>query len=266
MIKRLRDFAVSTATGLSTGFLAGLIGIGGAELRISFLLNSLKVPLREVVYANLMMSLMVSSSSFLLRFGSGIFTGEAAYLALAMIVGSVPGGYLGAILSHRLSERGLKTFLALMLTIVIFRLIMDFFIATPESLSRMPLLLEIPLSVLFGLLIGIIAGGIGVAGGEYRIPVLLFIFGFPITVAGTVSQLVSIPTIILALMKHRAKMKGVFSDRVRFIVVTMGFSSVIAVIIGTQVLLAVNPDIIRIVFLGILLYTTIQLIRSITKA
>ena len=143
---------------------------------------------------------------------------------------------------------------------------MDFFIATPESLSRMPLILEIPLSVLFGLLIGIIAGGIGVAGGEYRIPVLLFIFGFPITVAGTVSQLVSIPTIILALVKHRAKMKGVFTDRVRFIVVTMGFSSVIAVIMGTRVLLVVSPDIIRIVFLGILLYTTIQLIRSIMKS
>ncbi len=266
MINRLRDLSISAVTGLFTGFLSGLVGIGGAELRISFLLNSLKVPLREVVYANLMMSLMVSSSSFLLRFGTGIFSGQAAYLALAMIIGSVPGGYLGAVFSHRLSERGLKAFLALMLAIVIFRLIIDFFIATPDSSSRMPLLLEIPLSVLFGFLIGIIAGGIGVAGGEYRIPVLLFIFGFPITVAGTVSQLVAIPTILFALVKHRAKMKGVFTERVRIIVVTMGFSSVIAVILGTQALLTVNPDIIRLVFIVILLYTTIQLSRSIMKA
>ena len=97
MINRLRDLSISTATGLSTGFLAGLVGIGGAELRISFLLNSLKVPLREVVYANLMISLMVSSSSFLLRFESGIFTGDAAYLALSMIVGSVPMKRAGVI-------------------------------------------------------------------------------------------------------------------------------------------------------------------------
>lgn len=266
MLNRLRDLSISTVTGLFTGFLSGLVGIGGAELRISFLLNSLRVPLREVVYANLMMSLMVSSSSFILRFGSGVFSGQAAYLALAMIVGSMPGGYLGAIFSHKLSERGLKAFLALMLAIVVFRLIMDFFIATPEASSRMPLLLEIPLSVLFGFLIGLVAGGIGVAGGEYRIPVLLFIFGFPITVAGTVSQLVAIPTILLALVKHRAKMKGMFTERVRTIVVTMGVSSVIAVILATQVLLTVNPDIIRIVFISILLYTTIQLIWSVMKA
>ncbi len=265
MINRFRDLSISTATGLFTGFLAGLVGIGGAELRISFLLKSLKVPIREVVYANLIMSLMVSSSSFILRFEGGMFSGQTAYLALAMIVGSIPGGYLGAIFSHRLSERGLKGFLALMLAIVIVRLLMDFFIVTPDASSRMPLLLEIPLSVLFGFLIGIIAGGIGVAGGEYRIPVLMFIFGFPITVAGTVSQLVAIPTILFALVKHRAKMKGMFTERVKIIVITMGFSSVIAVILSTQVLLTMSPDIIRLVFISILLYTTIQLVRSVMK-
>ncbi|MFQ6011629.1 MAG: TSUP family transporter [Nitrososphaerales archaeon] len=266
MIWRLKDISISTGTGFFSGFLAGLVGIGGAELRIAFLMNALKVPIREMVYANLMMSLMVSSSSFVVRLSSGVFSGQAAFLALAMIVGSLPGGYLGAIFSHRISERKLKVFLALMLSIVILRLLMDFFVATPDSTVRLPLLLEIPLSIFFGFVIGMIAGGIGVAGGEYRIPILIFVFGFPITIAGTVSQLVSIPTILIALLKHRAKMKGLFTKRTRIIVISMGLSSVLAVILSTLVLLTVSSEVIRVVFVGILLYTTVQLVRSIKKA
>ena len=51
-------------------------------------------------------------------------------------------------------------------------------------------------------MVGIISGLLGVAGGEVIIPTLILGFGAPIKAAGSLSQMVSIPTVLTGFVRH----------------------------------------------------------------
>ncbi len=251
---------VSIFSGVGTGFLAGLIGLGGAEERIWILLFLLKVPLRAMFLMNLLISLVTTSTSFVVRFQQGFITSDALNLALPMILTSPIGGYLGGVLCSRSPERALRYFLASVLLIVS----MDLFLAAFSLLPKVSISLtpsgQLILAAVFGFLVGVIAGLIGVAGGEYRIPVFLFLFGTTIQVAGTASQLVSFPTIIAALLKHRRETK--LSRRERRVTLWLALGSFFGVIIGVVGLILASEWLIRLIFAAILLYTSYRLYAS----
>ncbi len=103
---------------------------------------------------------------------------------------------------------------------------------------------------------------VGVAGGEYRIPVLVFLFGLGIKVAGTTSQLVSLPTILVALWKHKT-MGFVTRGAVRMAAV-MGAGSVVGAVIGTAILVSSSGRIVELVFALLLVYTIIRLVAELS--
>jgi uncharacterized membrane protein YfcA len=87
-----------------------------------------------------------------------------------------------------------------------------------------------PLKIISGLVLGFAIGGIsgllGVAGGEVIIPTLIVGFGAPIKVAGSLSQMVSIPTVLTGFVRHcRA---GALNDReiVMRLVLPMGLGAI----------------------------------------
>jgi uncharacterized membrane protein YfcA len=121
----------------------------------------------------------------------------------------------------------------------------------------MPYLEEAPLAAAFGLIIGVVSGSVGVAGGEYRIPVLMYVFGIPIKPAGTASQLVSLPTIVSGLYGHRSL--GFFSRRSLGLALVMGIPSMLGVMVSQFILLNSTDEFIRILFALILLYTIVRL-------
>ena len=258
----VRESILSVSTGFVTGLLAGIVGVGGAELRVAALLFLMVLPFREMVQANLMLSLLTSLVSFSLRASAGIFTEKALGISASMAVGSVFGAYLGSALSHRLSSRSLSIFLALILGIVSARFMLEPFTSFPGRLFTVPISLEVPLSIVFGALIGVIAGSIGVAGGEYRIPVLILVFNLSAKIGGTASQLVSLPTTITAIFKHHRIIR--IGRRTQRIVITMGLGSVLGVIVGTGVLITAAEEAVRLIFGFILLLTSIQLLRRST--
>ena len=104
--------AASIGYGSLIGFLAGLVGLGGAEERMPFILYYLRLSLEDMITANLLISLSVSGFNFAVRFNGGVWSSDAVYPALAMIVGSIPGAYVGASLSHRVSRRALEGFIS----------------------------------------------------------------------------------------------------------------------------------------------------------
>ena len=53
-----------------------------------------------------------------------------------------------------------------------------------------------------GLLVGAISSLLGVAGGEFIIPILIFAFGADIRTAGTASVLISIPVVLTGVARH----------------------------------------------------------------
>ena len=66
-------------------------------------------------------------------------------------------------------------------------------------------------AVIFGLAIGLVSSLLGVAGGELIIPTLVFAFGVGIKPAGTASLLISLPTVVVGVFRHRRL--GSFTDR-----------------------------------------------------
>jgi len=253
-----RFVLISLGSGLFTGVLAGLVGLGGAEERIPFILYAIRVPLNDAIVANLIISFATSAVNFTLRVQAGFVTLDAITIGAAMIVGSLMGAYAGSVLSHRLSERRLKAAIALILSLVVVRLVLDLLGGVSFSFGSIPSILELPTAAFFGLLVGVISGAVGVAGGEYRIPVLVFLFGLGIKVAGTTSQLVSLPTVIVALWKHKA-MGFVTREGLR-VAAAMGTGSVVGAAIGSVILVSSSGKIVELVFILLLLYTIARLL------
>lgn len=55
-----------------------------------------------------------------------------------------------------------------------------------------------------GLLIGMVAAILGVAGGELLIPTIVLLYGIDIKLAGSLSLVVSLPTMLVGFMRYRS--------------------------------------------------------------
>jgi uncharacterized protein len=252
--------AASVGYGSFTGLLAGLIGLGGAEERIPFLLYYLRLPLEDMLVANLLISFATSGLNFAVRINGGVWSLNAAYVSAAMIVGSIPGAYAGALLSHRASKRTLKRFIALLLSFVIARSVYGLIFIPGGSGQAAVSTLDLVLSVISGLGVGIISGSAGVAGGEYRIPILTYLLGLPLKIAGTASQLVSLPTIAIAVWRH--KRLGFLTRRSLVASAMLGIPSVVAASL-TGLLVAGLPTLyVDLLFIAILGYTIFRLVSE----
>lgn len=252
--------AASIGYGSFTGLLAGLVGLGGAEERIPYLLYYLRLPLEDMLVTNLLISFATSGLNFAVRINGGIWSLNAAYVSAAMIIGSIPGAYVGALLSHRASRRTLKRFIALLLSFVIARAVYGLIFNVGGSGQAKISTLDLILSVISGLGVGIISGSAGVAGGEYRIPVLTYLIGLPLKIAGTASQLVSLPTIAIAVWRH--KRLGFVTRRSLVAAAMLGIPSVVAASLTGLFVGAIPTLYIDLLFIAILGYTISRLLSE----
>ena len=103
---------------------------------------------------------------------------------------------------------------------------------TPAGLLRNPMILRVISGLVLGLLIGAISGVLGVAGGEVIIPTLILGFGAPIKVAGSLSQMVSIPTVLTGFLRHYRA--GSLNDReiAVWLILPMGLGAIAGGIAG----------------------------------
>jgi uncharacterized membrane protein YfcA len=228
-----------------------------------FILYYLRLSLEDMITANLLISFAVSGFNFATRFNAGVWSSDAAYPALAMIVGSIPGAYVGASLSHKVSRRALKGFISILLSIVISRVVYGLLVGGGAPAHSGVSTLELVFSVLGGLGIGIISGSCGVAGGEYRIPILTYLIGLPLKIAGTAGQLVSLPTIAVALWKHRRL--GFFTRPSLTTAAILGIPSVIGAGLSGLLVAGLATSYIEVVFILLLAYTVVRLVAEISQ-
>jgi uncharacterized membrane protein YfcA len=117
-----------------------------------------------------------------------------------------------------------------------------------------------PASVAAGLLVGAISSLLGVPGGEFIIPILIFIFAADILTPGTASVLISIP-VVLTGVTRRHWLTGHYRSQslLVFLVLPMAIGSGVGAIIGGHLAAWAPPNALRLTLAAILAVSAVKL-------
>jgi uncharacterized membrane protein YfcA len=197
--------ALNAFIGFIVGFAGGLVGLGGAELRLPYLTGTLRAPLRIAIPVNLAVSLATLMAALPTRLYTLHIPDLVPFLyqtgSLAM--GAILGAYIGVKWLRRISATALKrAVFALLIALGVVMIAEAFIAVTPLGLLAKTGALEIVSGLVLGFAVGAISGLLGVAGGEMIIPTLVLGFGAPIQAAGSLSQMISIPTVLTGFVRH----------------------------------------------------------------
>jgi uncharacterized membrane protein YfcA len=247
--------------------LGGLIGLGGAEFRLPVLAGLLQYPARQAVPLNLAVSLITVLASLTIR--SQTMNSHPLLPSLAigsLIFGAGITAFLGTALAGRLSNAQLERVILVLLVGIGTALIIEGFLPF-RAVGFLPdsLVVWIAAGILFGLGIGLVSSLLGVAGGELIIPTLVFMFGADIKTAGTASLLVSLPTVMIGIVRY--SQRGGYSHRadITGTIFPMSVGSVIGALIG-GLLVGVVPQAVLKVALGfILIVSAIRIFRYVRR-
>jgi uncharacterized membrane protein YfcA len=104
--------------GVVTGAAAGLIGVGGGEFRIPFLLYLFGSEVKTAAGVNLVVGLFTVCLAFIRRWGQHAWAAEDVILASVFTVASLFGAVVGARQAHRWSSPLLRKIVCLYLLVV----------------------------------------------------------------------------------------------------------------------------------------------------
>jgi len=253
---------LSLAIGAPIGCLGGLIGLGGAEFRLPFLLKTFSKPAKRAVALNMIISLITVVSAIYFR--SCNFDMSLIYpqilLMIAIITGSTTGAYYGIGLLTEVSDVLFKKVLLTLLLIMGLLLISESFISFASmGILFGSLYVELIVAVLCGVLIGIISSLLGVAGGEVIIPILILIFGIDVKLAGTMSLIISLPTMLVGITRHTKNKMYTDKSEISSLVVPMGIASIIGASIGAFLVIYAPSELLKIILGALLIFTSIKL-------
>lgn len=192
--------------GFLIGILGGLIGLGGAEFRLPVLVGLFRLGTLEAIILNKAMSLVVVAAALLFR-GGTISPGMLADhldVVLNLLAGSLVGAWWAAGHAITLSRQWLNRIV--MVLLIGLSLVMLSEAWTDVHEGSAPLFEDGPLrlvaGVVAGLGIGMVAALLGVAGGELLIPAIVLLYGLDIKLAGSLSLMVSLPTMIVGFARY----------------------------------------------------------------
>jgi len=254
-----KKIIVASILGFIIGIIAGLLGVGGGEFRLPVLICLIGFPVAIAAAANLIIGLLTIIVSLVTRLTGGMVLPEAIGVIIMMSATSILGAYAGAAITDRVKERYLKSAVAVLLVVIGVKIIYDAFVHEAASGLALGYLASLSLAALFGALIGVVSGALGVAGGELRIPVFMYFFNMPIKVAGTASLLVTIPTVATGAVKH-TRMKHV-SRGVVIICVAMAIPSAVGAVIGGRLALAAGEAFLKALLGTVLLLATVRIVK-----
>jgi uncharacterized membrane protein YfcA len=241
-------------SGIVIGAAAGLIGVGGGEFRIPVLLHVLRLPVKEAAGANTVIGLVVVVLSVIRRWGQQRLTQDDLTVGAVMAVASILGATIGARQAHRLPTLLLKRVVCVYLVVVGVWMVVEGLAEAEHSLLEPTGWLRWTLAAVVGFLIATASGALGVAGGEMRIPALMYLFAVPVKVAGTISLIASIPTVAAGAFTYQQL--GHIPRRVLVLSLFMGAGSLIGVLIGASLLPVVDKHTLKAVLGVILLVAT----------
>lgn len=238
--------------GAVVGVLGGMIGLGGAEFRLPLLIGVFGFAALQAVILNKAMSLVVVVSALPIRLVSIPYDDLRPHWGVAanLLMGSLVGAWVGATVATRLRTITLYRVMGVLLVAMAVALV-GTHLGTVGTLG-----IDGPVQVVAGIAagvgIGIVAAVMGVAGGELLIPTIVLLYGVDIKVAGSLSLIVSLPTMVVAFARYsRDGSFVVLRENLRFVVL-MAVGSFAGTLVG-GLMVGVIPDGVLIPALGALL-------------
>jgi uncharacterized membrane protein YfcA len=174
-----------------------------------------------------------------------------------MIVTSIIGAMSGSLLRKRITFPALKWAVSLYLILIGTWMAYEAVTHTEHVLINPAGTTRLALASSVAFVIAALSGVFGVAGGEMRIPALIYLFGVPIKPAGTLSLLVSIPTVVgAALMDRRI---GHLPNSAIGPALLMGAASILGVLIGAAFLASTDARTMKGILGVILILATVRM-------
>ncbi|NKQ87513.1 sulfite exporter TauE/SafE family protein [Rhizobium ruizarguesonis] len=235
----LKQAGAATGGGALIGTLGGLIGLGGAEFRLPLLIGAFGFPALEAIILNKAMSLIVVASALPFRAMSVPFVEVFSHwtVIVNLLAGSLIGARLGSGWATKLRSEALYKIIGGLLFAIAVILVV-----AHDASTGAPILTgvtQIVAGVCSGLVIGVVAAILGVAGGELLIPTIVLLFGADIKLAGSLSLAVSLPTMIVAFARYSRDSSFAVLGRNRPFVMLMAAGSVAGTFLGGLLLGAV---------------------------
>jgi uncharacterized protein len=223
-----RRAAQGVVAGTSIGTLGGLIGLGGAEFRLPVLVGLFRLPTLEAVIFNKAMSLVVVTAALLFRIGEIPLERLGAHLdiALNLLAGSLVGAWWAAGHAMTMGRQWLDRIILVLLVGLALVMLSEAWFgldAQAQPLIQAEFWRWVA-GLIAGVGIGMVAALLGVAGGELLIPTIVLLYGVDIKLAGSLSLMVSLPTMLVGFARYSRS--GAFAvlrtERVLFVWMLLG--------------------------------------------
>jgi uncharacterized membrane protein YfcA len=186
----------------------------------------------QAVILNKATSLVVVASASPLRAPTVPFTEVAAHwpIIVNLLAGSLVGAWVGAGSATRMKSKTLHRVIAVLLAIIAGVLLFahDAVMGAPP-LAGATLIVA---GIVAGFIIGVVASLLGIAGGEFLIPVLVLLFGADIKLAGSLSLAVSLPTMLVGFTRYSRDQSFSVLRENRIFLFVMAAGSIVGTLIG----------------------------------
>ncbi|MGY1696254.1 MULTISPECIES: TSUP family transporter [unclassified Geodermatophilus] len=249
------------AAGAAVGLLGGLVGLGGAEFRLPLLIGLFGFLALQAVVVNKAMSLVVVLVAVPSRLSAVPLDAVAAHwpVAVSLLAGSLPGAWVGASWATRVRAATLHRVLGALLLGIAAVFAAHHLDVVPHP--ELPTAVQAVAGVVAGFGIGVVAAVMGVAGGELLIPTITVLSAVDVKLAGSLSLLVSLPTMLVAFSRYsRDQAFGVLRADGRF-VLAMAAGSVAGSVAGGLLLGAVPAVVLVPVVVALLLLSAVKVWR-----
>lgn len=261
MMNKTRRNFFCTLSGSIIGTLGGLIGLGGAEFRLPLLVGFFGFASLDAVIINKITSLIVVSFSLPFRSQSIPWhdVGSHFGIVLNVLSGSLIGAWIGAHYATKMKTVILDRLIMILLISLAFGMIFGHSLMDGHQTAVMhDGIFKVFAGAISGLIIGMVAAVLGVAGGELIIPTLVLLFGVDIKLAGSLSLCISLPTMIVAFFRYTQSGAIELFKREKQFLLWMALGSIIGSAIGGKLIGIIPSNILVLVLGGILLISAVK--------
>ena len=259
----IRRPLAAACAGACVAILGGLIGLGGAEFRLPILIAVFALYAHRAVRINLLISLATLAMSAVARLS---FLGSTNAYDFrveigGLLVGGVIAAWIGAGFLSRIPKARMMRVIAVLLLVVAALLAAEALWSPQAHWSALgsSAVLRPMVALVAGLAIGAISSLLGVAGGEFLIPTLVFLFGADIKTAGTVSVLISIPIVLTGVARHWRTGHYRSQSMLVYLALPMAIGSVVGAAVGGYLAAGAPTEAVRLMLAVILALSAVKL-------